>query len=74
MIHLAVASLVLSSQWVSIHMQEPIKQLSGVPALMTLHEIIPLEYPELPFGGSYRRKLHEIVHYESYASSNMDDE
>lgn len=32
-------------------MQEPIKQLSGVPALITLHEIIPLEYPELPLAA-----------------------
>ena len=70
-IHLAAASLGLTSEWVSIHIQEPFKQLLNVPPLLTLHSIIPLGYPEKPLVGSYRRKLKEIVHYENYDPAKM---
>jgi hypothetical protein len=61
-LHLAAAALGLASQWVSIHVQEPFKQILDVPPLLTLHTIIPVGYPKQPLTGSYRRKLHEIVH------------
>lgn len=68
-IHLAAASLGLSAQWVSIHIQEPFKALLGVPPLLTLHSLIPIGYPEGKLAGSYRRKLEEIVHHETYDRS-----
>ena len=70
-IHLAAASLGLASQWVSIHIQEPFKKILDVPALLTLHTIIPVGYPKQPLTGSYRRKLREIVHEEKYDRSKM---
>jgi 5,6-dimethylbenzimidazole synthase len=70
-IHLAAASLGLSSQWVSIHIQEPFKQILDVPAVLTLHTIIPVGYPKQPLTGSYRRKLEEIVHYDRYDRSKL---
>lgn len=68
-IHLAAASLGLATQWVSIHIQEPFKSLLGVPPLLTLHSLIPVGYPEGKLGGSYRRKLEEMVHEEKYDRS-----
>jgi nitroreductase len=65
-IHLAAAALGLATQWVSIHVQEPFKSLLGVPPLLTLHSLIPVGYPEGKLGGSYRRKLEEMVHEETY--------
>jgi 5,6-dimethylbenzimidazole synthase len=70
-LHLAAASLGLASQWVSIHIQEPFKHILDVPALLTLHTIIPVGYPKQPLTGSYRRKLQEIVHQERYEPSKM---
>jgi len=66
LIHLAAGSLGLVTQWVSIHVQEPFKQLLGVPPLLTLHTIIPVGYPQQPLTGIFRRKLSEIVHYDVY--------
>lgn len=65
-IHLAAASLGLASQWVTIHIQEPFKRILGVPDVLTLHSIIPIGYPHKKLGGSFRRKLEDIVHYETY--------
>jgi 5,6-dimethylbenzimidazole synthase len=70
-IHLAAAALGLSSQWVSIHIQEPFKQILDVPGLLTLHTIIPVGYPKQPLSGSYRRKLAEMVHEEKYDRTKM---
>jgi hypothetical protein len=70
-IHLAAASLGLASQWVSIHIQEPFKKILDVPALLTLHTIIPVGYPKQPLTGSYRRKLQEFVHEERYDRSKL---
>lgn len=70
-IHLAAASLGLASQWVSIHIQEPFKRILDVPALLTLHTIIPVGRPKQPLTGSYRRKLHEFVHQDRYDRSKF---
>ena len=70
-LHLAAASLGLAAQWVSIHIQEPFKQILDVPAVLTLHTIVPVGYPKQPLTGSYRRKLQEIVHEERYDRSKL---
>lgn len=65
-IHLAAASLGLATQWVSIHVQEPFKEILAVPPLLTLHTVIPVGYPQQPLSGIFRRKLKDIVHHETY--------
>jgi 5,6-dimethylbenzimidazole synthase len=65
-LHLAAASLGLATQWVSIHIQEPFKQILDVPPLLTLHTIVPVGYPHQELAGIFRRKLSEIVHAETY--------
>jgi len=65
-IHLAAASLGLATQWVSIHVQEPFKQLLDVPPMLTMHTIIPVGYPQQALSGIFRRQLKDIVHRETY--------
>ena len=65
--HLAIASLGLGAQWVTIHIQEPFKRILKVPDLLDLYLIISIGYPDV--GRSkpgVRRELKEIVHYEEY--------
>jgi nitroreductase len=65
-IHLAAASLGLASQWVTLHIQEPLKRILKVPDVITLHSMVPLGYPVKKPRGSFRRKLEEILHQETY--------
>jgi nitroreductase len=55
LIHLAVASLGLTSEWVSIHIEEPHKRILGVPDLLKLYLIIPIGYPDVPAREGVRR-------------------
>src|SRR5919106_16312 len=66
LIHLAVAALGLTSEWVSIHIEEPHKRILGVPDLLKLYLIIPIGYPDVPARDGVRRPLEEIVHRERY--------
>jgi hypothetical protein len=75
LIHLAVASLGLTSEWVSIHIEEPHKRILGVPDLLKLYLIIPIGYPDVPAREGVRRPLDEIVHRERYEmSKHMSNE
>lgn len=65
-IHLAAASLGLATQWVSIHIPEPFKEILDVPPILSLHTIIPVGYPQQELTGSVRRKLSDIVHRDRY--------
>jgi nitroreductase len=69
LIHLAIASLGLTSEWVSIHIQEPYKRILGIPDLLMVYLIIPIGYPDVPPREGVRRPLHEIVHRERYDMS-----
>jgi len=69
LIHLAAASLGLTSEWVSIHIEEPHKRILGVPDLLKLYLIIPIGYPDVPAREGVRRPLEEIVHRERYDMS-----
>ena len=69
LIHLAVAALGLTSEWVSIHIEEPHKRILGVPDLLKLYLIIPIGYPDVPARDGVRRPLAEIVHHERYDMS-----
>ncbi|HEY1372916.1 MAG TPA: nitroreductase family protein [Candidatus Binatia bacterium] len=69
LIHLAIASLGLTSEWVSIHVEEPHKRILGVPDLLKLYLIIPIGYPDVPAREGVRRPLENIVHRERYDMS-----
>jgi nitroreductase len=69
LIHLAVASLGLTSEWLSIHIEEPHKRILGVPDLLKLYLIIPIGYPDVAAREGVRRPLEDIVHRERYDMS-----
>ncbi len=67
MIHLAVAVLGLGAQWISIFeaTAEEMKNLLGIPPIITLFALVPIGYPAVK-PTPYRRKLSELVHFEKY--------
>ena len=69
LIHLAIASLGLTSEWVSIHIQEPYKRILGIPDLLMVYLIIPIGHPDVPAREGVRRPLEELVHWERYDMS-----
>jgi nitroreductase len=69
LIHLAVASLGLTSEWVSIHIQEPYKRILSIPDLLMVYLIIPIGHPDVPAREGVRRPLEDIVHRERYEMS-----
>ena len=69
LIHLAIASLGLTSEWVSIHIQEPYKRILGIPDLLMVYLIIPIGHPDVPAREGVRRPLNDIVHRERYDMS-----
>lgn len=62
-------SLGLTSEWVSIHIEEPHKRILGVPDLLKLCLIVPIGYPDVPAHEGWRWPLEEIVHRERYDRS-----
>lgn len=65
--HLAIASLGLAAQWVTIHIQEPFKRILKVPDLLDLYLIISVGYPDVGKRSTgVRRELPEFVHHEEY--------
>jgi nitroreductase len=74
-VHLAAASLGLASQWVTIHIKEPFKKILNVPEILTLYSVIPVGYPVKKLTGSFRRKVRDMVHFETYdQTKHMSDE
>ena len=70
LLHLAIASLGLTSEWVSIHIEEPHKRILNVPDLLKLYLIIPIGYPDVSSrGDGVRRPLQDMVHRERYDMS-----
>ncbi len=76
LIHLAAASMGLTSQWMSIHTQGPFKEILGIPDPLILHTLIPIGYPDesidLPKGG-WREPLENMVHKERYEQTKHLD-
>jgi nitroreductase len=70
MIHLAAAALGLGAQWVSLFgpRSESMKTVLGIPPGIRLFTLVPIGYP-VKKTVPYRRKLSEIVHYETYDMS-----
>ena len=74
LIHLAAQSLGLTSQWMSIHTQEPFREILRIPEPMILHTLIPIGYPEKPMpGGGWREPLEQLVHEDHYDMSKHLD-
>ena len=65
LLQLAAASLGLATQWVTIHIQEPFKEILGIPAPLVLHTIVPVGYSHAQ-SNSKRNPLEDMVHYDRY--------
>lgn len=66
---LAIASLGLGSHWGTVHIQEPLRRVLGVPDLIDVYLIISVGYPDMQRKPGVRRELKEMVHYETYDMS-----
>lgn len=71
LIHLAAASLGLTSQWMSIHTQAPFKEILNVPEPLILHTFIPIGYEagEVQHGAGWRENLASLVHEDGFDMS-----
>ena len=67
--HLAVRAMNLGSMWVTIHVEDGIKRVLGVPDLVMVHSIIPVGYPYRKPGAGARQPLADKVHRETYDMS-----
>ena len=71
LIHLSASTLGLTSQWVSIHLQDPFKKILEIPPMYKLHTLIPIGYPTKPLPWGYREPLEGKVHYDKYDMSKF---
>jgi 5,6-dimethylbenzimidazole synthase len=73
LLHLAVASLGLGSQWVSDvsspYLGTMMKSWLGIPRHMKVYDMAGIGYPTVTPPVSYRRPLADIVHHERYDES-----
>jgi hypothetical protein len=66
---LAIASLGLGSHWGTVHVQEPLKRVLGVPDLIDVYLIISVGFADIERKPGVRRELKEIVHHDTYDMS-----
>jgi len=66
---LAIASLGLGSHWGTVHVQEPLKRVLGVPDLIDVYLIISIGHADIERKPGVRRELNELVHRETYDMS-----
>jgi nitroreductase len=73
LIHLAVASLGLGSQWLSISnmVEEDLKTLLGVPSVFRIYHVVPIGYPAYQPSPGHRREANEITHNNRYDMSKF---
>ena len=69
LMHLAAASMGLSTQWVTLHIEEGFKRILDVPDVMKIYTIIPVGYTDVPPKKGVRRPLKDIVHHDRYDRS-----
>jgi len=67
--HLAARAMGLGSMWVTIHVEDGIKRILGVPDLVMVHSIIPVGYPYRKPGPGARQPLADKIHRETYEMS-----
>ena len=70
MLHLAAASLGLSTQWVSANRiyGEMLKQILGIPDILDVHTLVAVGIPASPPAERQRRPLEQMVHRNRYES------
>jgi len=70
-LQLAAAALGLGSQWATVttELEQWLKPLLGIPAILQIHSIVPVGYRASEPKTAYRRKPEEFVHYEKYDMS-----
>src|SRR5215470_18298078 len=70
LIHLAVTSLGLASQYVSDanspYMETMLKVLLKIPEPLRIYHLVPIGYAKSQVAAPPRRRLEDIIHYESY--------
>jgi len=74
LIHLAAVSMGLASQYVSDanspYLETMLKVLLKIPEPLTVYHRVPIGYARFQVKAPPRRKLDEMVHYESYDMQN----
>jgi nitroreductase len=70
LIHLAAVSMGLASQYVSDanspYLETMLKVLLKIPEPLRVYHLVPIGYAKSQVKAPPRRKLDEMVHYESY--------
>jgi nitroreductase len=70
LIHLATTSLGLASQYVSDanspYLETMLKVLLKIPEPLRIYHLVPIGYAKSQVAAPPRRRLDEMVHYESY--------
>ena len=68
MMHLAVASMGLGSEWLSIERPLQLKwqRLLNIPDDLELQTFVLIGYPDMDTPPGFRRELSQFVHYETY--------
>src|SRR6266568_2500985 len=56
-------------QWGTVHVQEPLKRVLGVPDLIDVYLIISIGHADIEPKPGVRRELNELVHRETYDMS-----
>lgn len=69
LMHVAGASLGLGSQHVTLQIEQPFKDLLGVPEPLRAVLIMPFGYPDVPPMPGSRRPLEDMVHQDHYDMS-----
>lgn len=73
MICLAASVAGLGAEWVSLSppSDERIKTALGIPDIFRIYTIVPIGYPSYKPAAPYRRKLEDIVHWDTYDMSKF---
>jgi 5,6-dimethylbenzimidazole synthase len=78
LIHLAVTSLGLASQYVSDanspYMETMLKVALEIPEPLRIYHLVPIGYAKSQVAAPPRRELEEITHYEKYDMSKFRDD
>src|SRR5258708_12823670 len=67
----AMPSLGLGCHWGTVHVQEPLKRVLGVPDLIDVYLIISVGFADIERKPGVRRDLKDLVHRESYDMSKF---
>jgi nitroreductase len=78
LIHLAVTSLGLASQYVSDanspYMETMLRVILGIPEPLRVYHLVPIGYAKGSVSAPPRRELDDIVHFEQYDMAKFRDD